>query len=70
MSSLLQTQLLAQGSSQTTELLDEKHSLERQLEKITLDMAGVEKVVTEMTLSFKHQIQSKELGGEEGVGEV
>merc|ERR550519_1912497 len=59
-SSLLQTQLLAQGSSHTTELLQEKHELERQLEKITKDMAGVEKVVTEMTRSFKHQVQVKE----------
>ena len=59
-SSLLQTQLLAQGSSHTTELLQEKHELERQLEKITKDMTGVEKVVTEMTRSFKHQVQVKE----------
>ena len=59
-SSLLQTQLLAQGSSHTTELLQEKHELERQLEKITKDMAGVEKVVTEMSKSFKHQMQVKE----------
>ena len=59
-SSLLQTQLLAQGSSNTTELMQEKHELERQLEKVTLDMAGVEKVVTEMTRSFRHQVQSKE----------
>ena len=35
-SSLLQTQLLAQGSSNTTELMQEKHELERQLEKVTL----------------------------------
>ena len=40
--------------------MQEKHGLERQLEKVTLDMAGVEKVVTEMTKSFKHQVQSKE----------
>merc|ERR1719228_496802 len=59
-SSLLQTQLLAQGSSHTTELLQEKHELEQQLERVTRDMAGVEKVVTEMSKSFKHQIQVKE----------
>ena len=40
---------------------EDRYPLERQLERSTLDMARMEKVITEMSLSFKHQTQSKEL---------
>jgi len=41
-------------------VMEEKNVLEKQLEKITMEMASVQKVVTEMTLSFKNQILLKD----------
>jgi len=41
-------------------ITQEKEILENQLGKITMEMASVQKVVTEMTLSFKNQIQLKD----------
>ena len=41
-------------------ILEEKQLLERQLERVTLEMASIQNVVTEMTKSFKQQIMLKD----------
>merc|ERR1712098_887870 len=41
-------------------LNEEKMMLEQQLERVTLEMASVQNVVTEMTQSFKNQIVIKD----------
>ena len=41
-------------------ILEEKQLLERQLERVTLEMASIQNIVTEMTKSFKQQIMLKD----------
>ena len=54
----------SQGSDnlhfESQKILEDKQMLEKQLEKVTLEMASVQNVVSEMTKSFKHQIQLKD----------
>merc|ERR1719495_2633362 len=48
------------SQSSMVKVIEEKYVLEKQLEKVTMEMASVQKVVTEMTLSFKNQILLKD----------
>ena len=56
----VETELLHRSSTNLVKVAQEKEVLEQQLEKVTMEMASVQKVVAEMTNSFKQQISSKD----------
>ena len=51
---------VGQEDNSLAKVVEEKQMVEKQLEKVTLEMASVQNVVSEMTRTFKQQVQVKD----------